>query len=406
MAGTALTAFSSFAEATGPLYLSGPRHVIADAAKNTYSFGQLMSGNRGNKKTIQGGESIRESVKLNVTRRTRWHLPGDTHSWKNPQNLKKIQARFRYLITHMAWTKQEVLLNDKIKYGTSDAQFQQYVDLLYDKEGEMWMDKWNLLEESMWALPISADMESDDGVQMYSIPAFVNGFPDGKFVPGSDNGATWTTVEGINSTDTGMSNFTPTVDTYSATTTNSDNIISTFDSMWKELRFEAPPSHADYFTDPRYGKYCIFTSKVGHTAYQQLLREHTAEGFHNVTGSQDPAFPDPAYYGIPVKWVSELQTATLYPDAGNGVVSEGDAACEMQTTGATGIGPRFYWINSEFLHPVFHDEMYFEKDSVSRAHEDPDTYVMPVSTWCQMPCTSRKRQGYIEPSGDHYTALY
>jgi hypothetical protein len=405
MAGTALVNFASFAEATGPLYLEGPRGVVVDAQKRTSSVGAIMAGDRGKKRMLAGGEEIRCSLKLNVTRRSRWHLPGDTHSWKNPQNLKKARYKFRYLISHFSWTKQEVLQNS----GGGD-QFDQYVDLLWDKEGEMWVDKWNLLEESAWATPVASDMENEDGVQMMSVPAYVNGFTSGLFED-LDSGETFTTVGQIDPTATGYSKWVPQTFQYSSTDVNADNIISNFDLMRKKLHFESPPTHNEYYTNPAYQKFCIFTSLEGSTAYEQLLREHTTEGFHNVAGPQDPAFNNPMYRGIPVKWVDQLSEATLYQASDDSaMVTEGAALATTHADpgsgGTSGIGPRFWFLNTEFLYLVFHENMYFEKDEVSRAHEDPDTFVMPVETWMQMPCSSRYRQGFLEPTGDMSAGLY
>lgn len=401
MSGTALSQFNDFVAATGPTYVSGPGDVINDAQKNTYSFGALMGGDTGRKKMVQGGANIRESIVFQSNGTFKYTLPGETQAWVNPQKLVKIQVEWRFSLAHMAWTRQEVLLNDRIRYGTEQARFQTYVDLRDEKEMLMWTDKWNGIETQAWVQPVTENMEATDGKQPYSIPAFVNEFTNGLFDPQAAGETVWTTVEGIDPTVTtkGENNFVPQTRAYtSETVNNSGNIISTFDNMWKDVRFEMPPTMQEYFQDPRYNRQCIYTSSVGQSVYQQLLR--ASQDAFVVAGRQDPAYADPQYMGIPVKWVSELDTATLYANtAGTDVVAESSANVNNK-------GPRYYWLNSQYLYPVFHDEMYFEKDEVSRHHNDVDTFVCPVATWYNIICTSRQRQGLVSPSGDLYSPLY
>jgi len=397
MSGTALNQFNDFVEATGPTYVTGPEDLINDAQLNTYSFGSLMGGDTGKKKLVQGGSDIRESIVFEDNGTFKYTLPGETQDWVNPQKLEKVVVNWRFSLAHMAWTRQEVLLNDKIKFGTSKAKFQTFVDIRDEKEMLMWTSKWNGMERQAWAEPDAAEMEAAGGKQPYSIPAFVNESASGLFDPLT--GSAFTTIEGIDPTDTalGRNRFVPATRTYnSAAVNNTGNIISTFDMMWKDVRFEMPPTMTEYFENPRFNRQCIFTSRVGQSAYQQLLRQ--SQDQFVTSGRQDPSYADPMYYGIPIKWVSELDTATLYPSTTTlDTVAEGVA---------NSIGPRFYWINSQYLFPVFHDEMYFEKDEVSRHHNDPDTFVCPVASWYNLICTSRRRQGLVSPSGDLYTALY
>lgn len=394
--GTPLSQFNSFAEATGSLYITGPRYIVNEAQEHTYSFGYITKGDTGKKKMVQGGANIRESIIFESNGTAQFVKPGKVRNWVNPQKLKKLQAEWRFAEAHMAWTRQEIMLNERIRYGDEGAMFHQFVDLLFEKEMIMWTDKWKLLELQLWAQPDKDAMEATDGEEPYSIPAFVNEDTNGLFNP--QDGNVWTVVETIDPTASGFTKFKPAQRTYSsAAINNAGNIISTFDMTWRDVRFEMPPSFQEYFSKPAYNKQAIWASAVGRSAYEQLIREHSTEGFHNIAGSQDPSIPDPQYRGIPIRWVSALDTATLYNSGSSTVVSEGSA---------DKIGPRYYWINAEFLYPVFHDEMYFEKDEITRHHNDTDTYVMPVNTWYNVICTSRQRQAIVSPSTDLYAALY
>ena len=88
--GTALSGFNSFAEATGPLYMTGDRYIVNEAQNQTYSFASLCMGDRGKKKMVQGGADIRESITFQSNGTARFHKPGDTQDWVNPQNLQKV----------------------------------------------------------------------------------------------------------------------------------------------------------------------------------------------------------------------------------------------------------------------------------------------------------------------------
>jgi hypothetical protein len=132
--GTPLSQFNSFMEATGPLYITSPEGVINDAQLHkTYSFGALMGGDRGKKKMLDGGSEMRFATFFETGSRTRFHQPGATQNWAQPQKLTHGRSHWRYLITDMAWTLQEIMLNDKMTRGSADERFQQYVDLKRQK---------------------------------------------------------------------------------------------------------------------------------------------------------------------------------------------------------------------------------------------------------------------------------
>jgi hypothetical protein len=394
MTGTALNQFNDFVEATGPTYVTGPRSLINEAVKNTYYFGQLASGDDQARKMIRGGADIRESLFFQDNGTFETYLPGAEHDWKNPQRLEKVKTYWRFCLAHMSWVEQEILLNERINYGSEEAKFQQYVEIRNEKEALMWTAMWNGLENLLWAEPNADTMEAEAGTEPFSIPAFLNEATNGLFLP-LDGGTNWTTVEGLDPTAASTdSKWKPQTATYSSEAVNNqDNIISSLDELVQDVEFQIPTMHKQYFEDPTMNRQMILTTKKGRAAYAQLLREGQD---HYVVGNQDPAYPDPQYYGIPIKRVSTLETATLY-----GNTSSDDTVAEDS---ADNKGPRFYVINGNYMYPVFHQEMYFEKKEVTKHHNVPDTWVCPVSTWYNMICTSRQRQGILSPSGDRYYA--
>jgi len=397
--GTALADFNDFVEGTGPTYVTGPKSLINEAVKNTYWFGRLIQGAKAKKKMIQGGANLRESIIFQDNGTFETYLPGANHDWKNPQRLNKIQVEWRYTLAHMAWVEQEILNNEIVSYGTDDAKFHEYVNIRNEKETLMWTAKWNGLEDLLWAQPNVNTMEATDGTEPNSIPVFINQDTDGLWGAGHAGSPTGdytgSTVEGLDPTASAVnSRFTPQTATYSTL----DNAASTglfpaFDDMFMDVQFDQPPTMKMYWEDPRYNKQMIVTTKAGRKNYMGILR--TTQD-HFIAGAQDPAYPDPMFNGIPVSRASTLETATLYEDAVSGAVTTEDDAAG--TTGFT--GPRYYWVNAEYLYPVFHAQRYFYKHEVTKHHNVPDTWVCPVATWYNLICTSRQRQGIIYPNGN------
>lgn len=394
--------FNDFMEGTGPAYVSSATDVVNDAQKRTYSFGWLLSGDIANKKVIQGGSEIREKVFFEHGDTFAFHDPGETRTWQNPQKLVRLRVYWRFGEAHMSWNKQEVMLNDQAKFGGASGRFQQYVDLRNQKERMMWTDKWAGMEEALWAEP-STLMENETGKIPFSIPAFINEDTSGLFDP-QDGGTVFTTIESIDPTDAalGRTGFVPQQRTYDTAIVdqddmfNTDSILGQSDLMFMDLRFEQPPTFKEYFENPQFNKFRIAASSAGRAAMQQGLRGANDQVV--MGGKQDPAYPNPTFNGIPIMRVEELDTATLYT-TGSDTASEGNAS-------TTARGPRFYWINTEYLYPVFHDEMYFSKQKPMMHPNDPDTFVCPVNTWYNVICTSRRRQGILSPGTTLYTGLY
>jgi hypothetical protein len=398
--GSLLTAFGDFAQATTLVKVSGRENVINDAQNRTFILGWLTRGDRGMKKMIHSGKTVDEFLMFDEENTFGWHRIGATQRWVNPQVLRKVSVELKFAVDHMTWARQEIILNEKVRYGNSDMVMEAFVDILHQKERRLMTSHWNGMDNSMTAEPNVERMERNtaDAPQPGSIFMWVNEATNGLFLP-LDGGTSFTTVGGIDPTASGYERFVPAQRTYdSAAINDPGNIFSAFDQMWKDIRFEKPPSQQEYFTDPRYNNQTIFTSSVGHSVYGQQIRLATSEGFHSIAGSQDPAVPDPMYFGIPVVWHRGFDTATVYANTGgDDTVTEGTAA---------NIGPRFYWLNSNFLFPVFHDEIYFSKDEPRQDYTNIDEYVMPVSTWMSTLCTSRARQGVVSPNGSLFTELY
>jgi hypothetical protein len=72
---------------------------------------------------------------------------------------------------------------------------------------------------------------------------------------------------------------------------------------------------------------------------------------------------------------------------------------KTETTAANDSGPRYYFINANYLKFVFHTTRYFYQHPTMKHPNQPFTTVMPVDCWHNFICRSRQRQGIIAPVG-------
>lgn len=392
MSGVSLSNFLDFVEGTTSTYINGPMGLVMEAVKNTYWFGRLIQGQRSKKKMIAGGANIRHSMIFQDSGSLETYLPGANHNWKNVQRLKRVQVEWRYAMAHMSWVEQEIINNEIVAYGDDEARFCEFVNIRNEKETICWASIWNGLENLLWQVPFPGDMEDADGTEPQSIPFHINEDANGLFDPQTE--AAFTTKQGLDPTSSALAGrYAPKAQTYgSAAVNNADNIISRLDDLSEQLTFEQPPTMKQYWEDPRYNKQMIVTTRRGRAIYKQLLRQHQD---HFVAGPQDPAYPDPQYFGIPIQRASTLEGLALY-DSGSSTLAD--------EFGASAKGPRFYVLNAEYLYPVFHARRYFYKYEVTKHHNVPDTWVLPIAVWFNTICTSYQRQGILSPTGSVYTS--
>lgn len=413
MSGTPVNLYNNFMEAQGPLYVTSPDDVVNDAQiYRTYSTGALMGGDRGKKKMVTGGSEIRFAASYQTGQVTTHHQPGETQTWQQPQKLVHGAAKMRYRITHMAWTRQVIMANEGGRSSDPTKMFHQFVDHRRHLEQQMWADYWDFDEGHVWSEPDYTEMEAAAGGtqgKFYSIPAFINEYTNGLYNGAAGGaGTSWSTIHGIDpaSTTRGQNGYQQSTVTYTSSniaTTNLSNILAAFNKAWKKVHFEKPPKSGEYFTDPAYNNQQVFTSEEGQTVYTSALIAN--QDLFVIGGRQDPAATDPTYNFIPIKYVQALSTATLYP-AGTASSITNNVA-ESSSATLYGSGPRYYFLNSNFMYPVFDEDMFFTRGKVREHFNDPDTFVMPVFVWGNLLCTSRKRHCLIRPGGvDLYAGLY
>ena len=150
------------------------------------------------------------------------------------------------------------------------------------------------------------------------------------------------------------------------------------------MLFEAPDNDEQYFETDRLRQMKIFTNRDGLKKYRRLLRG----GNDQFISPQDPAYNQPRYSGIPVKYIAQLDTALL------------EVVANAATGGAYPIGkPRFFFLNLRYLFPIYHTEGYMEMvGPVPGGITMPFSHAVYYRNWMNIFCRSRQRQGILSPA--------
>ena len=419
-AGSPLSTFNDFVDVTGPAFITSARGIVNEAVKNTYLLGRFLRG-RPDSQILSGGRVIRDTILFDEDTTAENYLPNQSFTWRNPQVLENWEINWRFTTDHSSWTDQEILLN--INDGmTKTARHQAYKNLKWAKEQRMWTSKLNFLEDRLTSQPDTSTMESATGADQYSIFSFVNeygadpsetataytGLGEGLFGKAAaqdgvgaglnlSSVTNWATVEGITpATVLGTGKWSPQQQAYTEETGVTDPISRAFDSMFQDVKFVPPPTRTEYFENENMVSQFILTSKVGITQYQSELRG-SQDTFVTV-GRQDPAYVNPQYAGIDLIRIANLDTAEVYPASAVAGTGTTVAATAPTTEGqASYLGPRYYWLNSRYLVPMFHTERYMTQHPTMRHPNQPYTTIKTCDTWWNLICRSRQRQGVVFP---------
>ena len=430
MAGSPIQTFNDFMNATGPAYLTSADSVINEAVKNTYAFSRLLN-EKTSEATVQGGNEIRDVIMFDDASTYDHYLPNDTFNWRNNQVLDTVKCPWRFSIDHMAWTDHEVELNGGEGAGR-DYVKSQYKRLKKSKEQRLWTSLLNGFENDLWQTPFGnySEMEGAGGKLPYSLPSFISEVPDTSNPLGTRGGVPlgWTNVMNLANGTTGESRWTNQISNYdrqlttgtAANTLATSNtgtvstrdgsttytaqiggLITAFDDMFLKCDFQPPSTRQEYFEKATLNRQMILCSRLGLNQYKQALRASN----DTLVSYQDAAYGSPSFSGIELMYCANLDNAALYPIGTSPVdrAAVGTAIGAQSTTvggteaTATDLGARYWWVNGNYLTPVYHASRYFAKHDVMRHPNQPFTYVQVVDCWWNLFCNSRQRQGIVAP---------
>lgn len=413
----AITQFNDFMQSTGPAYLKSADAVINEAVKNNYVLSRLLK-EKASETLIQSGTSIRDVIVFDDAATYQKYQPNDTFTWSNPQVTDTLSASWRFSMDHMAWTDQEVELNE----GDPKTLYKR---LKRVKEMRMWTSMLNGMENDLWAAPQGqgSAIESSSGREPYSIPCFVTeqlnsittfgdrgGRPTGfgNTVLGIDPtvDARWTNQVSFYDRNADQNAaFTSAVMTnHNAGTRLIGGLFPAMDEMYLKVQFKAPLTQRQYFEETNFQRQMILCSRVGINQYKRALRAENDV----LVNMQDAAYNTPTFSGIPLEYCANLDDAAIFPAhtsavtdtlTGRNTPSAASTTVGQTETNANTIdkGPRYYFINGQYLTPIFHTTRYMKKHDVMRHPNQPFSWVQPVDCWWNLFCNSRQRHGIVSP---------
>ena len=359
-----LAQFTAFVKSTGEKLATSPDEILNDAGKNTYFINRAIKG-KDVSDSVQSGTKITDRIQLTDSGTAQFVEPNEDLDIQNVDNMTKIQTEWRFLADHYAYEQKEIKLN------SGNAQTY-YKNLLKSKRQACKTSTWNKMEDAIWAAPSNSDMESAAGKLPYSIPAFIT--TDGLAPSG------FTTVETVNpSTNPKWRNQVQEYDPSNVADPN-DGVVHAIDLMFMDCKFEAPAGGpSEFFNNDKLQKMVIATNRDGRALLQTLTRDANdrlvpANNLGWVAGNI-------TYAGLPIDYVSTLNDA---------LVNSGAAITTNE--------PWFYFINLEFLYPIFHSEVYMQEEEPLRRDRQPWSYVVWTMTYYNWFCRSRKRQGLVIPN--------
>jgi hypothetical protein len=357
------------------------------------------------------------------------YLPNDTFNWRNNQVLDTVKCPWRFSIDHMAWTDHEVELNGGEGAGR-DYVKSQYKRLKKSKEQRLWTSLLNGFENDLWQTPYGnySEMEGAGGKLPYSLPSFISEIPDASNPLGLRGGVPlgWTNVMNLANGTTGEARWTNQISNYNTNSSAgaNDKLVSTsgvynprdnstytaligglmtaFDDMFLKCDFQPPSTRQEYFEKATLNRQMILCSRLGLNQYKQALRASN----DTLVSYQDAAYGSPSFSGIELMYCANLDTAAIYPKftTARRVTATTNIGASVSTAGVTesdttgvDVGARFWWVNGNYLTPVYHASRYFAKHDVMRHPNQPFTYVQVVDCWWNLFCNSRQRQGIVSP---------
>ena len=387
---SALSTFNDFVDTTGPSFLTSAEDVVNEACRNNYLLRRFLKG-KGPQEVVQGGTKIKDTMMFDEKNSLQYYQPNETFAWENPQVLDNWEIDWRFCVDHMSWTDQEVELNTGGGMGRG-ARHQQFKALKRSKEQRLWTSILNGMEDSLFRIPSASEMEGGGAAatRPYSIPIFINECTNGAYHTTATTEIE--TVQGIDSSAAGFSKWQPQQKSYTTATANAAaGLVSAMDQMFMDVEFTPPPSHQEYFESPSLNAQFIACSQAGQRVYTRQLR--TMQDTFVTAGRQDPAYMRPQFAGIDLERVVALDTYAGYGR------KEGDQAPANEQTANSWKGPRYYFINGNYMKPVFHSSRYMHTHPTMRHPNQPFTTIVPVDSWMNFICRSRQRQGIVFPDG-------
>ena len=389
-----LNDFGDFMKSTAPAWASSQEAFVNELQERNYPLARFLKG-RDTSETFQNGERIKDGIILDAAGTFQMIDPETESVWSNTQTLSEWQIPWRFAQSHMTWTAQEVELNE----GSSAAVWKRVKKI---KQTGLANDVVNGMNAKLFSRPSYSKMESFTAApgEPQSIPALVNEYANGLWAPGTAASPAIAdtynagTIQGISPTT--KTRWQPTRKSYAnfdaAPTAGTTNLLMAFDDIFLDLQFRQPGTMNEYFESTDMFRQVIYCTKDGIVKYKKLLRD--ANDVQVTPSRQDPAYVNATYAGIPLERAPQLETELLYGTS-TALVPANEAS---QTNSIS--GPRYYWINANYMKMAFHSNYYFKYLDVFSPERNRTKYVMPIQTWFNLYVTSRRHHGVVYPTAN------
>ncbi len=368
----ALVTFTDFLLATQEKVITPSMDILNDAVKNSYILKTSLRG-RGDDEVFQGGSRLTDRIMLEDNGSFQFYEPNQEFNPTTAQVLTKISVNWRFVKSDYSYTDEEILLNE----GGTEVVFKK---LKRSHEQASQTAMFNGMEDACWAFPSASSMEADAGKVAYSIPAFIDEL-------GSTANYRWPGFTTIMTVDPAAeSRWRNQISRYNSATPydQDDGIIAAFDDQWLAVMFESPDTASEYFENDLLNKMKILSNRDGVVMFKRALRALN----DRTVSPQDPSYNDPVYSGVPVKYISTLDTALL------------DQTAASSTPAAWSAGsPRYYFLNFEYLFPIYHSDRYMSTvGPIPGGPKQPFSSVVYKNTYYNWFLRSRQRQGIVTPA--------
>ena len=404
--GIPVTSYSDFVKDTGPFIYSSPTEMINDAMRQKTMFKWLMKGRKASD-VVQGGQYIQDVLLLRDKATAENYNPGDSGTPTQPQ-VQTVQTEYwRWSRDHMAWQDEVVELN--AAQLSAKARFQKYKDFKRVLNQSFWTSYLNFLDSKFWQTSQGstqyAAMEGAAGTEQKSILSFI-----------SENNTTyapigWTNIHGVPAATTNYTNQIRRYDYADLRDANKRNngLLDAFQRMYNDLQWDSPGIKDEFFTESDPRRNVIICSKFGHALACKVMREEN-QLLRKSPSDNDAGIDGPVFLGIPIEFHQDLDTVLHYPKNGT-YYSEMDSTLGTSwsyTNSSThdyARGPRFYWLDWNYLRGWFNDTFHFKMDGPMSHMNTPGTYVSWVRTGWNLFCRSRKRLGVVSPGASSSVTL-
>ena len=415
MSGQPLDEFTTLMQSQGPAWMRGPENMVNEGVLRNYTWARIQSG-KSMLETVQGGDEIQDRIYFDVNSTFDRYNPNVRLSYDQAQPGVNWTVPWAFAYAYMSWTKQDLGLNKGVHSANYRAH--KYKSVMYQKHQELWTDVCNSIDAEMWAVPSRGTMEDTSTTggaarQPYSIPVFINEYDDG-VITGAENGDSqdpgglgWSTVMGIDATT--QPKWRNQRQDYEAdfnSAAASTGLFTAMTKLWYSLHFDQLPKKPEY-SDKTTSPHVILCSLTGIGNYEYALQSNqdTFRGVGKQSG-QDPAYDKPTFRNIPVDYIQALDSLAVYPTGAAAVIStelDGSNGTHSPDSNSDSVeeghgGPRYYFVNGEYLKFVVHSENYAVMTPVITPSDQPFSRVQVMDLWNNMICRSRQRQGILYPT--------